>query len=558
MTRDRCMEDPQKAVTLYPLGGLGEIGMNCMLLESGDSCVLVDCGLMFPDDFHYGVDVVIPRLDFVIEKKKRLKGIVLTHAHEDHIGSLPWLMPYVDVPIYGSDFTLTLVRNKLVEHNLADYVDLVPVAPRERIELGDFAFTFFPVCHSIIKGYGLGIETPVGRIVHTGDFKIDRHPLGGHATDLKGFAQFSKQGVTLLLSDSTNVEREGYALTEREIRASLKSIFDQATGRILVTLFSSHIQRMQEIFDLAAETGRKVAVSGRSLANNIEVAREMGHLHIAKGLFVSLEELHGYKDDQIVLLVTGSQGEPLSALTRLANGDHRQLRIHKGDTVVMSSRFIPGNTRAITRVINNLYRLGAHVLYEKVQAIHASGHAHRAELKTMLKTVKPKFFVPVHGEYRHLFKHVQLAQECGVAPERAIVLEDGSPLTLMEDGVRFEDEFFVESVLVDGKGVGDVGHTILRERQLLGGEGMVIVVLVMDDDTGEIIMGPKLMSKGFVFEQHYDHVLEDAKCIIMDIYEKLPPGAWKKFRESIKSSLRRFFRKVLERDPVVIPLVINI
>ena len=552
------MTDDHPAVTLYPLGGLGEIGMNCMLLESGDSCVLVDCGLMFPSDFHYGVDVVIPRFDFVLEKKDRLKGIVLTHGHEDHIGALPWLMPHVNAPLYGSKFTLTLVRNKLTEHNLADAVDLVPVAPRERIELGDFAFNFFPVCHSIIQGYGLGIETPVGRIVHTGDFKIDRQPLGGHATDLDAFASFSEPGVLLMLSDSTNVERDGHALTEREIRSSLMSIFDQADGRILITLFSSHIQRMQEIFDLAVQTGRKVAVSGRSLANNIETAREMGFLNIRKENFCNIEDLPGLRDDQIVLLVTGSQGEPMSALTRLANGGHRQLRIHRGDTVVMSSRFIPGNTRAITRVINNLYRLGAQVLYEKVQGIHASGHAHRDELTTMLHTVRPKFFVPIHGEYRHLHKHVLLARECGVAPERALVLEDGNPLTLRPDAVRFGDDFDVESVLVDGKGVGDVGHTILKERQLLGGEGMVIVILVLDDDTGEIIMGPEIQSKGFIFEQQYAHVLEDAKSIVLDIHEKLPPGAWKKLREGIKSSLRRFFRKVMERDPVVIPLVINV
>ena len=552
------MAERENKVTIYPLGGLGEIGLNCMLLEAKDSAVLIDCGLMFPDDFHYGIDVVIPRLDFIIEKKDKLKGIVLTHGHEDHIGALPWLMPHIDTPLIGSRFTLTLINNKLKEHNLAEQVTMQEVSPRESVTLGDFNFHFFPVCHSIINGYGLGIETPVGRMIHTGDFKIDRRPLGGHHTDLAAFAEFSQPGVKLLLSDSTNVEREGFALTEREIKSTLQNIFAQAQGRILLTLFSSHIQRIQEIFDLAKQSGRQVAVSGKSLTTNIEVSRELGFLQIPDDHFCSLDDLPYLPDDQVVLLVTGSQGEPMSALTRLADGAHKQLRIHKGDTVIMSSRFIPGNTRAINKVINKLYKLGADVLYEKVQAIHASGHAHREDLSIMLKTVQPKFFIPIHGEYRHLFKHTLLAQDYGVPPERTIILEDGQPLTFTEDGLRFEEEVFAQSVLVDGKGVGDVGRTILKERQLLGDEGMVIFVLILDNETGEVIMGPQLLSKGFVFEQQYAHVLEEAKQVVLEVYEKLPPGSWKKIREKCKAALRKYFRKILDRDPVIIPLVINI
>lgn len=550
------MSNPQ--LTVCPLGGLGEIGLNCMMLCTEESTVIVDCGLIFPDDALFGVDIAIPRFDHILAQKKSLKGIVLTHGHEDHIGALPWLLPYIDVPVYGSKFTLGLVANKLREHNLEDYVDLREVNPHDRIELGDMAFNFFPVCHSIIDGFALGVETPVGRIIHTGDFKIDRTPLDGHATDLESIAKFSEPGITLLFSDSTNVEQEGHALTESEIKNSMRDLFEEAEGRILVTLFSSHIQRMQEIFDLAGETGRKVGVSGKSLARNIDLARDLDKLRFPGGTLINLEDLPDYRDDEIVLLVTGSQGESLASLSRLSTGDHRQLSIKEGDLVLMSSRFIPGNTKAITRVINRLYKLGAEVLYEKVQGIHASGHAHREELRTMLETVRPKYFIPVHGEYRHLIKHSRLAVETGVAPERALVIEDGEPVTFLLHGIRFEENVPVQCTLVDGKGVGDVGQTVLKERQLLAGEGLVIVALVVDVNTGEILKGPEVTSKGFVFEQQFSHLLEDAKCIVLDVFENIPPGHTNKLKERIRSALRRFFRKVLGRDPVVIPLVISL
>lgn len=548
------MSDP--LLTICPLGGLGEIGLNCMVLETQETVAVVDCGLIFPEDYLFGVDIAIPRFDHILALKEKLKGIVLTHGHEDHIGALPWLLPYINVPIYGSKFTLALVESKLREHDLDKYADLRPVKAGDRIQLGDLAFNFFPVCHSIIEGFGLGIETPVGRVVHTGDFKIDRNPLDGHATDLEAFKKFSRAGVTLLFSDSTNVEREGYALTEREILDSLRDIFAEAEGRILVTLFSSHIQRIQEIIDLATETGRKVGISGKSLAKNIELAREQDLLRVPSGSLIQLESLPDYHDNQIVLLVTGSQGEPLASLSRMSTGEHRQLYIKEGDLVLMSSRFIPGNTKAITKVINRLYKLGAEVLYERVQGIHASGHAHRDELKIMLETVKPKYFIPVHGEYRHLIKHARLAVATGVAKERALVIEDGEPVSFMTHGIRFEENIPVQCTLVDGKGVGDVGQTVLKERQLLAGEGLVIVSLVIDVPTGEILTGPDVLSKGFIFEQHYSHLLEDAKCIVLDVFENIPPGQTKKLRERIRSALRRFFRKVLDRDPVVVPLIV--
>lgn len=546
--------------TITPLGGLGEIGLNCQVWSTADSTVLIDCGLMFPDDYHLGVDVVIPRFNHILQQRDKVRGIILTHGHEDHIGALPWLVPHLrGIPIFGSRFTLALVEHKLREHGLADRVEFVPVTPGTPLALGDMTFHFLPVCHSIIEGYAVGVETPVGRVLHTGDFKIDPHPLEGSGTDLDLFRSFAgDEGVRLLLSDSTNIEREGHSLPEREILSSFRHIFTEAQGRIVITLFSSHIQRIQEVFDLAAEFGRTVVVSGRSLMTNIELAREHGFLRVPPALHMDAAGLPPVADRDMVLLVTGSQGEPLSALSRITMGEHKHLTIHEGDTVVMSSRIIPGNARAITRLINQIYRLGAEVYYDKFRAIHASGHAHRDELRAMIETMRPQCFVPVHGEYRHLVKHARLAQECGVAPERAFILENGDPLTLLPQGVRLGERIHVESILVDGKGVGDVGHSVLKERHILGGEGMVIVVLVVDEVTWDVLHGPEMLSKGFVFEQHYNHVLEDAKCIVLDIFENIPPGETERLQDRIRSALRRFFRKVLERDPIVVPVITTI
>ncbi len=547
-----------KEVKVTPLGGFGEIGMNCLMLESRDSLFLIDCGLMFPEHFMLGVDVVIPDFTSILEKKEKLQGIILTHGHEDHIGALPWLLPHIgeDIPLYGSRFTLRLLEARLKERGMEHAANLQTVEPGEMIEFLDFTISFFAVCHSIVGGFGLGIESPAGKIVHTGDFKIDNYPLDGQGTDLPAFETFAQDGVRLMFSDSTNVEREGYALSEKEIKASLKGIFEKTSGRILVTLFSSHIQRMQEIFDLALHFDRKVAISGRSLMRNIELAMDLNHLNVSKDLFVPVEEIHRYQPENLVLLVTGSQGEPLASLSRIAAGEHKQLCIHEGDFVLMSSRIIPGNVRAITKVINNLYRLGAEVVYEKVSGIHASGHAHREELRIMLETVRPDCFIPVHGEYRHLVKHARLAQSCGVEKENTFILENGQPIVFSPFSAELADPVKLETVYVDGKGVGDVGDAVLKERNLLGGEGLVIVTLAVSEETGEILVGPDISSKGFVFERQYSHVLEDSKSIVLDILENISPTDTRLATERIKSSLRRFFRRVLDRDPVVIPQII--
>ena len=549
------MNEPYLNIT--PLGGLGEIGLNCQLWETSGGVVMVDCGLMFPDDAHLGVDVVIPHFGAVSGIKDKLLGIVLTHGHEDHIGALPWIVPEIKgTRIYGSRFTLALVEHKLREREILDWVELCPVDINTVLPLGDLTFHFFPVCHSIPEGFGLGVETPVGRVVHSGDFKIDPHPLDTTGTDLNLFRNFAgPEGARLLLSDSTNIVREGRSLTEREVKDSLDKIFATAEGRIVITLFSSHIQRIQEVFDLAREHGRTVVISGKSLANNIEMARDLGIAKLPPSFFNAHNGVPDLPDDQIVLVVTGAQGEPLSALSRMVLGGHRQLEIRKGDTVVMSSRMIPGNAKAISRLINEMYRIGAEVLYESVHAIHASGHGQREELRDMLEAVRPTLFVPVHGEYQHLVKHGRLAVECGVEQDNVILLEDGLPLTLLKDSFRLEQRVPVECTLVDGKGVGDVGYAVLKERRILGDEGMVIVVLVVDSETGSILHGPEMISKGFVFEQHYSHLLEDAKCLVLDEIEAARPGQLGRLQEGIRSSLRRFFRRVLERDPVVVPII---
>ena len=547
-------------LTITPLGGLGEIGLNCQLWETARGVVMIDCGLMFPDDSHLGVDVVIPSLDSVLAVRERFLGVVLTHGHEDHIGALPWLIPHLKgVRVHGSAFTLALVEHKLRERSLLEHAELVPVTANSLLTLGDLHFRFFPVCHSIPEGFALGVESPVGTILHSGDFKIDPEPLFDSGTNMRLFKEFAGEcGVRLLLSDSTNSEREGHTLSEREVKEELDKVFAAAPGRIVITLFSSHIHRIQEVFDLAKEYERSVVISGKSLANNIEKARELGLLHVPSTFFNAYNAVPDLPDKKIVLLVTGAQGEPLSALARMVQGGHRQLAIKRGDTVVMSSRMIPGNARAITRLINDMYRLGAEVYHEKVRDIHASGHACREELRALIEAVRPRLFIPIHGEYRHLIMHSRLAQECGIPPECAILLENGEALTLLPTGIRREERIPAGYTLVDGKGVGDVGTLVLKERHILGGEGMVLVVLVRDVESGNVLHGPQMISKGFVFHQHFDHLLEDAKCLVLDQLEENRNATPEKLGEGIRTSLRRFFRRILGRDPVVVPIITDV
>ena len=546
-------------LTITPLGGFGEIGMNCQMWNTPEGCVLVDCGIMFPDDQQLGVDVVIPPLDPILRQRDRLLGVVLTHGHEDHIGAVPWLVSFVKgLKVYGSPLTLALVEHKLRERGLLDRAELITVTPEHDLSLGGLRFHFIPVSHSIPQGYALAVDTPVGKVVHTGDFKIDEFPSDGVGTDLPALRRFAgPEGVRLLLSDSTNAESEGHTASEKVVRETFHDIFSEAEGRIVITLFSSHIERIQMVFDMAREFDRVVVVSGRSLVNNIERARDLGFMRMPPELFTD-QTIPEVAPERMVVIATGSQGEPLSALSRIASGEHRQLSILEGDTVIMSSRVIPGNARAVNRLINQMYRMGANVCHDGTRPVHVSGHGRRDELRTMLEAVRPKFFVPIHGEYRHLIQHRDLARAWGIAPERTLILDDGEPLTLLPDTIRLEEKIPADSILVDGKGVGDVGNLVLRERQLLGGDGVVVVVLVLDEETGEVIHGPDMISKGFVFEQQFSHLLEDAKCLVIDHLETSPRLGIPRLGDRIRSSLRSFFRKVVGRDPVVVPVITQV
>lgn len=550
------MNTPE-SLTITPLGGLGEIGLNCQLWESNDHVVMIDCGLMFPEDAHLGIDVLIPHFGAVRAVKDKLLGIILTHGHEDHIGALPWILPELKgAKIFGSKFTLELVKHKLEEHKLLNQVELSVVNSDTILELGEMKFHFFPVCHSIPHGFGLGVETPIGRVIHSGDFKIDPSPLMDIGTNLDLFHNFAgPEGARLLLSDSTNVMRTGHSLTEREVKDSLEKIVAKAPGRIVITLFSSHIQRIQEVFDLARKYDKSVIISGKSLANNIEIATNLGYAQLPPHFYNAHNGFPEIAPERTILLVTGAQGEPLSALSRMVWQEHRKLAIEKGDTVIMSSRVIPGNARAISKLINEMYRLGAEVYYESSHAVHATGHAQQDELRQMIECVRPQIFVPIHGEYQHLIMHGRLAESCGINKENIVIIEDGQPLTITSDSFSIDTPVAVDYTLVDGKGVGDVGASVLRERKILGDEGIVIVSLLLDKQSEELLKGPELISLGFIYEQQLNYVLEDAKCLVLDELEitRQPD----KLRENIRIALRRFFKRVLERDPIIVPIILT-
>ena len=553
------MQEDSPLLKIYPLGGYGEIGMNSTLFDTGDDCILIDCGLMFPEDYHLGVDVVIPRFDLVVENKNKLRAIVLTHGHEDHIGALPWLVPHLNegIPIFSSPFTLALVEHRLREHDLLDRVRLMPVEPGQRKTLGKMIFYFFPVSHSIIQGMALGMDTPAGRMLHTGDFKLDPSSPSW-STDIEAYRSFCKDGLTLLMSDSTNVEKEGFSVSESMVVNALEDLLAQAKGRVIVTLFSSNIQRIQNVMNVASQTGRSVLVEGRSLVNNVEMARELGILHPPAGLYLDPSEAPPLADNEIVLLVTGSQGEPLSALSRIAAGEHRHLAVHEGDTVIMSSRSIPGNSRAVTKLIDKLYRQGAEVFYENLADVHASGHAYKEELRILFKATKPKYFIPVHGEYRHLVKHARLAHACGVNPENTIIIEDGEPVAFSANGFQKMPKVLADSILVDGKVVGDVGRQILRERRTMGEEGLVVISAVREAAGGRLVHEPEIISRGFIFEQQFSHILDDAQEIVVEIIESNLNSTDEQLAEKVRIPLRRFFRSVVGRNPVVLPLITSV
>lgn len=552
---------PEPAVRLIPLGGLGEIGLNMLLMESDEDLFAVDCGVMFPDDEMPGIDYVIPDFAYLLAKREAFRGVVLTHGHEDHIGALPYLLREVAAPVYGTPLTLAFVADRLREHGLLEGADLRPLRPRETIELGPFRVEAIRVTHSIANGIGLAVDTPVGTIVHTGDFKLDASPVDRETPDYTRFAELGERGVLCLCSDSTNVDRPGHTRSETEVGQALAARFEKAPGRIIVATFASHIHRIQQILELAARFGRKVALLGMSMVGNVRTAAELGYLKVPADVVLPLEELAALPPARQVVLSTGSQGEEHSALALMAAEEHKAVQVEPGDLVILSARIIPGNERVIGRVINALFRLGAEVLWEDVAFVHVSGHASQEDLRLMLSLTRPRFFVPVHGEYRHLLRHARLAENLGIPRDRIFVIEDGVGVELTKTSGRVLGRFPTGRVLVDGKGIGDVGSVVLRDRQLLARDGMIVVALTVDKSTGELLAGPEIASRGFVYVKESEEVLEAVKVTIREALagrEAAVPVDREHLGALVKGAVRRFITQRFQRKPVVLPVIMEV
>ena len=551
----------EPAVRLIPLGGLGEIGLNMMLVEFGDDVVAVDCGLMFPDpDELPGIDYVIPDFSYAVAKRDGFRAVLLTHGHEDHIGALPYLLRTTRIPVYGTPLTLALVAEKLREHNLLETADLRPMKPHDRIEAGPFRIEPIRVTHSIADGIGLAIDTPVGTIVHTGDFKLDPSPLDGETPDYKRFTELGEHGVLLLCSDSTNVGRPGHTRSELDVGVALRERFQRASGRIVVATFASHIHRIQQVLTLAAEHGRRVALLGMSMEKNVRVASELGYLRVPADLVMPLDDLVALPPGRQVILSTGSQGEPNSALSLLATGEHRAMQVQRGDLVIISARVIPGNERTIGRVINALLRRGADVLYEDNAFVHVSGHASQEDLKLMLNLTRPRYFMPVHGEYRHLLGHARLAESVGLASDRVFLVEDGAVVEMTKTAARVIGHLPVDRVLVDGKGIGDIGSVVLRDRQILAESGLVAVSLVIDR-TGRVVSGPEIASRGFVYMQENRPLIDEIKQAVMDAVtgrDPATPGDREAIGALVRTTVRQFINQRFQRKPIVLPIILEV
>jgi ribonuclease J len=551
----------EPAVRLIPLGGLGEIGLNMMLIESGPDILAVDCGLLFPDDEMPGVDFAIPDFSYLRGRAQAFRGVVLTHGHEDHIGALSYLLREFPVPVYGTPLTLAIAQHRLAENGLLEQAVLRAYAPGDRLVIGGFTVEPIRVTHSIADGIGLAIETPIGTVVHTGDFKLDRQPVDRQQPDYSRFAGLGERGVLVLCSDSTNVGRPGRTGSETEVGQALAGRFAAAPGRIIVATFASHIHRIQQVLDLAARGDRHVALLGRSMVANVAVASELGYLQVPEGLVMPLEDLAELPAQRQVILSTGSQGEPNSAISLIAAGDHKYVQASPGDLVIFSSRVIPGNERVLGRVINSLLRRGAEVLWEDVAFVHVSGHASQDDLKEMLALTRPRYFLPVHGEFRHLLQHARLAEGVGIPKDRIFLIEDGLGLEVTAAGARVLGRYPAGPVLVDGKGVGDVGGVVLRDRQLLAEAGMLVVALTLDRTTGSIVAGPEIASRGFVYMKESDALMDEVKGAVRDalasrrepeVFDRELVGA------TVRSAVRRFVNQRFQRKPVVLPVILEV
>jgi len=545
---------------IIPLGGLGEIGKNITVIEYNKDIIVIDCGMAFPEDEMLGIDIVIPDVTYLIKNKDRVRGLFLTHGHEDHIGAIPYVLKKINIPVYGTRLTIGLVGNKLLEHKL-DEVSLNVVNPGENVKVGCFKVNFIGTNHSIPDSVGFAIETPMGTVIHTGDFKIDYTPINGDVIDLNTFAEYGRKGVLVAMSDSTNVERPGYTQSERTVGNKFMDVFKECKQRIIVATFASNIHRVQQIVNAAVAYNRKVAVSGRSMVNVIKVAQELGYLEVPDGTFINVNDLRKYKDEEIALITTGSQGEPMSALTRMANSDHKKLDIKAGDMVIISANPIPGNEKTVARVINMLYQKGADVLYDALEEIHVSGHARQEELKLMLTLLKPKFFMPVHGEYRHLKHHAKLAVELGINKENIIIAETGDVIEFNTKSGMINGSVQSGNILVDGLGVGDVGNIVLRDRKHLSENGLIIAVITIDKNTGDIISGPDIVSRGFIYVRENVDLIDESKKIVNIALNKCRDSNikdWSSIKTMIKDDLNNFIYEKIKRSPMILPIIMEV
>ena len=564
--RPRRSQQPKEAavpIHIYPLGGLGEVGKNMTVYECNGDMIIVDCGLVFPDSEMYGVDMVIPDFTFVVQNKDKIKGLLITHGHEDHIGSIPYLLQKFDLPIYGTRLTCGLIRNKLEEFGLAGKTKFVEITPKQKIKLGCFTVEPIHVNHSIPDSVAFAIDSPAGTIIQTGDFKIDYTPLACGVTDLTTLSEYGQKGVLALLSDSTNAERPGFTATEQKVAAGVRNLFARARNkRIIIATFASNIYRVQQIIDLAVEDGRKVAFSGRSMVNNTAMAQELGYMHIPEGTLISVDELNQYPPEQVVLLITtGSQGEPLSALSRMASCSHRQVRVGPGDFIIISANPIPGNEKSVTKIVNGLLLLGAEVIYESMYDVHVSGHACQEEQKLMLTLTRPKYFLPVHGEYKQLKKHALTAASLGIPTSNILIAENGSNVILSRDEIKLGEPVTAGAVMVDGLGVGDVGNVVLRDRKHLSEDGLVIIVATVDSKTGKVLAGPDLVSRGFVYVRENESLMDGAQSIVENALDRCVEEHvrdWNSVKTRVREALSSYIYRRTKRSPMILPILMEV
>lgn len=550
---------PQK-LQIIPLGGLCEIGKNMTVVRYDDEMLLIDAGLMFPDEDMLGIDLVIPDITYLMENRDKLKAIVLTHGHEDHIGALPYILRQISVPVYGTRLTLGILEGRLQEANV-DSSMLHPVMQGDIINVGCFSVGFIRVNHSIPDAVGLSIKTPLGMIVHTGDFKLDYTPIDGKMTDFRRFSDLGNKGVLLMLADSTNAEREGHTPSESTVGVAFDKAFHNARSRVIVATFSSNVHRIQQIINTSVRYKRKVAVLGRSMVNVVNISLELGYINAPEGTLIDIDEIHNYINDKVTIITTGSQGEPMSALTRMSQSDHRKVAIVPGDTVIISATPIPGNEKMIVRTIDNLLKLGANVVYGRGEGIHVSGHASQEELKLMHNLVRPKFFVPVHGEYHMLVRHAKLAKELGMPKENVFIAENGQVLEFTRDKGMIAGRVTSGRVLVDGLGVGDVGNIVLRDRRQLSQDGIIIVVVTMEKESGHVVAGPDIVSRGFVYVRESEALMDEARERVRDaLFNCEDEGIteWSLIKSNVREALGRYLFDMTRRRPMILPIIMEV